>query len=320
MSKEDLQSVSIALKDNAYDFIEKGLESIISNNEKEYKFAILHLYSGILVFLKDLLHKEHWALIFQKIDEASFDKLISGDLKSVNFSTLINRLKNIEIVNLSNNLTKDLEWVRKERNKIEHFHNNINPNEVKSRIASLLNNIIIFIREHKESDESYSIEDSFQHNYEYEELLEMIQDYSFKFESFANKRMQIIKEDIQNSFLVIHCPSCNQKTVELNPDENLAKCHFCLNESTLKMFYYMNSPVNFDQDTYDEVQNYLHCPECGENNLFEDRKNTICFNCFTKFLTSDLSSCPRCDKTVLSSEGETTLCDSCLDYLMDRME
>src|SRR5690625_2604095 len=99
MTKELFEDVSIGLRDNSYDFIEKGLEAILSNNENEYKYAILHLYSGVLLFLKDILYKEHWVLIFQDVNKADKSKLFDGTIKSVNHDTLINRLKNTETFN-----------------------------------------------------------------------------------------------------------------------------------------------------------------------------------------------------------------------------
>ncbi len=43
--------------------------------------------------LKEILYQNDWSFIFQKIEDADIDKLKTGDFSSVNFKTLIKRLK-----------------------------------------------------------------------------------------------------------------------------------------------------------------------------------------------------------------------------------
>lgn len=98
MEREKLIDVGVALRDNAYNFIKKGLQAIIIDNKEGYKYAILHLYSGIVLLLKDVLYKEHWILIFEDVNEADKEKLFDGSIKSVNYHTLMKRLISTEQV------------------------------------------------------------------------------------------------------------------------------------------------------------------------------------------------------------------------------
>lgn len=241
MTKDNFKNVSIALRKNSYDFIEKGLEAIISDNEQEYKYAILHLYSGIILFLKDVLYKEHWVLIFQDVDKADKSKLFNGTIKSVNHDTLINRLRKINIFNLSEEFYKELNWLREQRNKIEHLHNKLNPHEVRSRIAIFLNRIYEIYHDYESS--SNNVVDLENRNIVvgYKSLFELIKNYSFEFDDFIEKRLALIKGRLKESFLVLRCPNCSQKTLEVIPDDLRCICHFCSTSSSADEFYYNNS-------------------------------------------------------------------------------
>ena len=88
--------------------------------------------------------EEHWSLVFADPDKATVANLQTGDFLSVDIDTSIKRLKNIIDIELS---TKDRSLIKKlkeVRNKIIHFHIDINKNTIKVIAAQSLNTYIEF--------------------------------------------------------------------------------------------------------------------------------------------------------------------------------
>lgn len=313
-----LNEVSIALMENSLDFIERGLKSIITDNESELKYAVLHLFSGILLFLKDVLYKEHWTLIFNDIDSANKAKLLDGDFKSVDFHNLLNRLEATGSIDILPKLKNDLSWMRKQRNKIEHLHNDLNQNEVKARIASLLNNLYDTLQVHKTSKEDYVVEEDAFFDYEYNSLFELIQIYSFKFDDFIQKRKAIIKNKIQQSYIAILCPCCKQRALEIQPDENKCMCHFCLRMWNTKEFYYENSKEHINEIKYGYEK--TPCPNCQSTKLYKSYTDAVCFKCFEVFNSSYFNECARCGASIVytEEEGGFAFCDSCISFIQSQ--
>jgi|GEM_PF-1736973 len=315
MKKFNENDLSIALIENSFDFIEKGLKAITGDDEKEYKYAVLHLFSGLLIFFKDMVFKEHWSLLFQSVDEANKEKFYSGDFKSVDFNTLIKRVQFIDRVKMTDELISDLEWMQKKRNIIEHLHSDLNPYEVKSRIASLLNHIILLIIAHRESDINYTVEDIFEHNYEYQAHYEMIRNYSFQFEDFIDRRIKIMKKELSQSDLLIRCPICDRETLGLKKDEDFIFCHFCLEKNTTELFFMKHSGVPLSHYYEGPVYN---CPDCSSDLLYKIDQVSVCLSCLETFLTNEFNHCVNCAVTINTENRIRGLCDSCYDNIMSQ--
>ena len=314
MQIKDIEGVSLALQENAIDFIDKGLSYIIEDEEKDYKYSLLHIFSGTLLFLKDVLYKEHWSFIFQDIDKAKKSDLLENKIKSVDFSTLLFRLNNLTNVKIDDQLIEDLEWMQKERNKIEHFYNALNHFEVQSRIASLLGNLIDLIKNIHKSDPNYDMTGFSEHDYE--SMFEMLQDYSLKFEEYITKRRKVIQSRLKKCDLIIKCPSCNQKALEIDSTNSKTICHFCLDELTFDMFFASYSPIYFDVGSQDVIDGIGNCPNCQSGLLYDDvdEDNIICFECLEVYGIGELSDCTRCG-IIIHGEG---ICDSCLEHVMSQ--
>lgn len=316
MTKEMFDDVSVALRDNSYDFIEKGLKAILSDDEQEYKYAILHLYSGILLFLKDILYKEHWILLFQDVNEADKSKLFDGTIKSVNHHSLISRLKMTDALNISEKFDDDLDWLRQQRNKIEHLHSKLNPHEVRSRIASTLINLLTLINDHKTSL-GFIYDEYYGDQYTYMDLLELIQRYSFEFEEFITKRNAIISSQVKQGELILECAQCNQNTMDIDSDSNQVLCYFCLLKLDIETFLTLFVPEYFEVVT--EGYNNYNCPGCHSYLFFDYRGKMFCFECCSLYSMSSLMDCVRCGIThEVANDEFPVICDSCLTKLMNQ--
>ena len=66
MSEEPSKpGVSFSLLENGLDFVLSAVEHLGGNpSKRELKYAVLHLYSGAVLILKERLLREDWKLLF----------------------------------------------------------------------------------------------------------------------------------------------------------------------------------------------------------------------------------------------------------------
>lgn len=84
------------LFENGLDFIYSAFKYFINHKEKcDLKYSLLHLQAGFELILKSKLEKEHWAFIFNKLDQATIENYKSGNFQSIYFDECIKRLENI---------------------------------------------------------------------------------------------------------------------------------------------------------------------------------------------------------------------------------
>ena len=72
-------------------------EASIGDEEKKLliKYSLLHLSSGIELVFKHKLLQEHWTYVFADMNKAKKEVLQSGEFKSADSETIIERLKNL---------------------------------------------------------------------------------------------------------------------------------------------------------------------------------------------------------------------------------
>src|SRR5436189_30259 len=77
--------LKLDLLENGIDFIRSGIENHFGQDESDSsarKYAVLHLFSGVLLILKERLRREHPSLIFEKVEDFGDD-----DRPTVSLST-----------------------------------------------------------------------------------------------------------------------------------------------------------------------------------------------------------------------------------------
>ena len=141
-----MEDINLKMVDNGLDFILKSLDTIDKSDE-DLKYSLLNLHAGIQLMLKEILYQKDWSLIFQKIEDADIDKLRNGDFSSVNYKMLVKRLKDECNLELDKKLSDKLNWLRKERNKAEHYQFVVSSDVLKSNIVQLLTYLIPFSKD-----------------------------------------------------------------------------------------------------------------------------------------------------------------------------
>lgn len=306
--------VEFSMIENAIDFIESGLNSVLLEDQMESKYAILHLHAGITLFLKDVLSKEHWSLIFQNVDNANREDLISGNIQTVNYKTLKSRLKQITDFNIGEDFIDSLDFINRTRNNIEHYHFQVNTHQLKSRLAKMIHELIIFLNQIHQIDTHYS------------DLLESVRDYSLQYDAYHDERYRVIQsklDQINNLFLCLHC---NQETVELLHEDNLSYCYFCdqnIDQNDLEeMIRALTYSSAYDNGGYvNEI-----CPDCEHDSFYckEDISHNdkissdwVCFDCFVTYEGREIEQCDGCGSPIHSG-SDYSMCTNCVERRLNQ--
>ena len=284
-----------------------------SNNERELKYSVLHLFSGIFLILKEKLRREHWSLLFADVNKANEQSLKSGDFCGVSFVDCQNRLSKIVSVSFTNKHKQTLNLLRKKRNKIEHFFEPESLVSFKSILAHGLDFSIEFIAKHLSSN----LEDNEKQN------IEKIREECFNLRKFVEEKMKEIKPKLGKQEVVLNCYECNNMSIVPNKDTEKMECLFCyrvIPEYEYEDLYH-NMLGIYGKELL-SVSNII-CPECDNENCFvetKDKKNYFCLSCHYIAKKDLFSSCNSCGVIYYGSmEGEDSFqCSSCWQRLFQQ--
>jgi rubrerythrin len=301
--------IELNMVDNGLDFLLKSLETIDKSDE-EFKYSIINLHAGILLILKELLYQEHWSLIFQKIENAERVKIKTGDFISVNFETLIIRLQKIVGIDFNKGLLEKLEWLKKERNQIEHYTLEASADVLKSNIVKLLSYFIPFIKTEMVSPGFIKYDDR-----RYAEIV----DYLNEFDEYIKEKIKFIKEKLRVIKIVLQCPICSQKSVEF-VDETKVYCHFC--EDNIEDFpeEYISNVIDSYSYAKDGAEVPVHeCPECELDTFISlDSNQYVCLTCGITPTQENITVCdgPVCNGILVYRryEDEAHFCHYCSEH------
>src|SRR5687767_11012317 len=90
--------LKLTLVENGIDFVRSGIEQYFLRDTpkpRDHKYAVLHVFAGVLLLMKARLAREHASLIFVKVEESG-----RPDAITVNFTQVIDRLKGIAVTDL----------------------------------------------------------------------------------------------------------------------------------------------------------------------------------------------------------------------------
>lgn len=143
-AEEKKTKLKLDLLNNGIDFIRSGVEYFLHDepDPRAHKYAVLHLFSGLLLLLKERLRREHPSLIFKEVRHAGKDTA-----KSVDFDEVIERLEACGNVSLSDRQKRLLRSAQKMRNHLEHYEFEIDLKQAQSMIGRLSEFIYCFMQD-----------------------------------------------------------------------------------------------------------------------------------------------------------------------------
>lgn len=332
---------------NGLDFILSSIKSVVSSKNELtlLKYAILNISAGKELLFKERLSREHWSLIFEKIDQANKSKLIEGDFISVNSNTCLMRLENITLIKFTSEEKKLIESLRKKRNKIEHFQVNENTEALTSFLSKILILVINFI------EREFSV-DKF--SFEQKEIYQQIRIKSSEFEKFVKLKLAQLSDKLKGEPWLKECSHCLQKTVCVDEVDNKLRCLFChqTDDSTIilcpecknksmlldgwnmKVYClvcdYTDEPEKVTDNYLKEILDYCShsaymdgddsmktlCFECGNDTLIKEEETYICLSCQNNWDEKFVTICNSCGELCHSNPElkHLAVCDSCQHY------
>jgi hypothetical protein len=316
--------LKMTLLENAFDFLDEAANHLLEadSSPKSIKYAILHVSSAIELLVKQRLYDEKWELIFHNLGDADEKKLSNGNFRSVYFDEAIERLEE-ECNIVLNKYQPVFTSLKKERNKIEHYHVSLEKFIATSIVVKTWSFIVDFIIDHLSSH--LENDDILQD--QYNEIRQKVTGL----QSFVQPRLEEIGPRIASlrarNFVVLSCTECMQTALPITGSDT--QCLFCtehfdhdnLMERWLETFARWNN-WRF-KDLADET--FLHeCPNCNSESLYElnDEANGIdyiCFNCGHYYGHYSMPTCMSCGRLyhIHDPEDDIGICDDCLNYKID---
>ncbi len=251
-----------ALVENAVDFLKNSISEI----EKKPKYSVINFCSGVEIFLKSRLLKEHWSLIVTDKD-VKLQSFLQGNSNTVGTKEALNLLKNVIETNIPRDAEKSFMDLIEYRNRLIHFfHKNDNLTTIdivskQCRAWYHLHNLLS--NEWKNEFSSYQIQ------------LQQLNELMLTNERFLKEKFELVGKNIQDKkaqgITFIKCEFCHFDAAQKHEIGNIRFKTDCL---------VCNSTADFVQ---------LDCAKCGyTTNFLLDDGFSVCENCKEPFSASEL--------------------------------
>jgi hypothetical protein len=260
MLELNMKDFVIELEENAKDSLIHGIvhyqdDLQLKNKKSSYrshlKFSILSIFHAIELFLKARLVKAHPLLIYEKPEE------VGDDSRTVNFQSLIRRLKNLGV-----ELTEyegTLKNLQKIRNRIEHHRIEISSTEVEDYIAKSIQFLESFLFKELQINLKNMLDRIDEEIYK--DIAHCLNSYDARLVSALERVKAYAYQD--EDYEIIDCEYCRQKTlVSPNPEtlEGNAYCFFCNESSFIVDCGRCNCPVFYNPDEREKAP--ALCEDC----------------------------------------------------------
>lgn len=307
--------VSFTLLENGLDFVLSAVEHLSSTpSKRELKYAVLHLYSGAVLILKERLLRENWMLLFANPEKADEETFKEGAFRGPDLDQCLERLED-NGVEVSEDHERQLRLLADKRKRLEHFHFTDSAEAIVALTADVLSFLVEFIS--KELDGT-SLDDA------HASLLDKIRTKLPEFGAFITSRWNAISTEIESSETVTSCPACLQEAWVI---QDGIECKFCghkPNDSQDAADEYVEHVMGenrFELEKDGGVWPVRKCPSCDWNSLVdlgyaEQGPQYICFECGSTWEPGDLSECSRCGEP--KKESDMSICKDCFRDIVSK--
>ena len=302
--------LNVDVLENGLDFILHGIKILIENPApRDLKYAVLSLYSGVVLILKRPLEQVHWSLVFSDVNRANLNDYRDFNFKSIGLDDCVKRLENICQIKIEKDDQVAIEYLGRKRNKLEHFGITDTFEALIGSIIPVLNFILDFINDNFPEDALSRDANKF--------ILEIRKNIS-RIDELVTKRLEKIK--IDEDALVITCPICMQFTLEIDDG---GKCLFCGHSDTAEKIAadYVEKIEGYSwRDVKDGgVYPLFKCPECGCESFFEledslpsEEDGFICTSCGLRSESIYMDFCQMCGNPFI--RDGSAICPDCMDF------
>jgi hypothetical protein len=317
MSNQDgSQQFQLNLLENGIDFILKGIDELFRMPDDEilamrdiesshsisaldippqnYKYGVLHLFSGFLLLLKQRLYMHVPELIFKGTLQDIKRKLAKNEIpNTIDFDEIIEKLTYGPRFVFTDSEMDSIRKMQKFRNRFEHYTSDGNKFELWSVVSEFLKIIEKFMREEigiiiEDSTSEYLLIKKIQF---IEPVLERARE--------VEKRRRIDIRTLWERDINIKLQTLN----ELRDKDDAIEDE--------------EEEIEFNEEDY----TYIECPNCYEESLIIDGEfEGICINreCDGVF---PLTTCDLCGEPAVGFSWEYVMCNDCqnhFDYVMSK--
>lgn len=145
-----MEQLRLSLLENGIDFIREGIQTFFMTDDprpEAHKYAVMHLWSGTLLILKERLRREHPSLVWKDVTEVN-----NVNSQTVNFDELIKRLRKCGRLELEKKHLDLLQQLQRQRNRLEHFDCELKLQETQELIGTTTEFVDAFLKNELETD------------------------------------------------------------------------------------------------------------------------------------------------------------------------
>lgn len=220
------------LLENAMDSLEEALKKFEegdAGDQKAYKFCVLHMAHFIELIFKHHITEKHPLLIYANPFAPKID---ASTAKTIGLWEAVNFINNEDKDAVAGDFRKDLEWLKRLRNDIEHHKFEMDVPTARITIGRLFRSVLEFL-------ESYSVVDVEKRIPEAtREIFKVLSDeYQFKLHDALKKADEIEAEnpvdlmDPDADPARLDCEGCGNSTMVVNKESRSGyRCTLCDNE------------------------------------------------------------------------------------------
>jgi DNA-directed RNA polymerase subunit RPC12/RpoP len=223
------------LLENALDSLGEALSKFEDGDEgdqKSYKFAVLHMAHFIELVFKHHISSKHHLLIFKD----PFAKKLNRN-QTIGLWECINFINNEDPASINADLRKDLEWLKRLRNEIEHHKFTMNVHEVRNTIGRLFRSVMEFLENYEDIDVQAHIPDHTK------EIFKVLSDeYEFSIRTAIRKADEVEESnpidpmDPEEEPVRLDCPECGHFTLVVSENSPTGfQCTFCENKESYEL-------------------------------------------------------------------------------------
>ncbi|MDV6289332.1 hypothetical protein R2F25_20565 [Streptomyces sp. UP1A-1] len=211
---------------NGIDYLFSAVEHLTAGDDppddRDLKYAVLHMQAAAEVLLKARLVREHWALAFQDPGTADQDAFLTGKFKSCTLEAAIDRLIRIANVTITPKDRAAIKALSEDRNALTHYGHTANAYQIETRAARVLSFLLTFIHHHLypqlTSEEDLEL---------VEDRLSRLRERLSDINALVTNRMNDLSGELAPlADRTVQCPACTQWAVVVG--EPSPECRFCL--------------------------------------------------------------------------------------------
>lgn len=324
------------LLESAFEFFNSAVDNFSDNP----KVSIINFATSLELFLKARIINEHWALLFDKVDDVSIENFKNGSFVSVSANKLVSRINKLVGDEIGEKEEKAYAELFKHRNKIVHFyHMDLANDETKKEVCAKELIAWHYLHLRLKSWSRMRIGLTLSRVASVARKIRKVEDYGITI--FETVKKEVDKQR-QGGMLVRNCYLCNQpakvqiETIERGDLFDLirVKCLVCSSvardvvvccERCGERYFFNGSDEGCPkcgETIHDRLENFIaideadglsrsvYCPNCDEEKIISvDDKYYVCSSCGN--FSFDVSSCGWCGDCFIGYDSADTYFKGC---------